>query len=111
MRREFSAKTKALAAQRSGGHCDACTRKLMTGDYHYDHDTPDGLGGEPTLENCKVLCKACHSIKTCTRDVPQIAKAKRRERARFGIKSKSTFACSRDGKWKKKINGRVELRR
>jgi len=86
MRQEFSAKVKAAAALRANGHCECCTRKLMTGDYHYDHDTPDGLGGEPTLENCKVLCKSCHSIKTHTRDIPQIAKAKRRERKHMGIK-------------------------
>ncbi len=110
MRREFPARIKAAAALRSNGHCEGCTARLMTGQYHYDHDTPDAMGGEPTLENCRVLCKACHSIKTRKSDVPQIAKAKRRERARFGIRPRSKFACSRDGKFKKKIDGSVVLR-
>jgi 5-methylcytosine-specific restriction protein A len=87
MRHEFSAKVKAQAALRAKGHCEGCTRKLLAGDYHYDHDTPDAMGGEATLENCRVLCRSCHSVKTRTKDVPQIAKAKRRERKRFGIKS------------------------
>ena len=30
----------------------------------YEHDIPDGLGGEPTLENCKVHCRICADIKT-----------------------------------------------
>ncbi|HZP77557.1 MAG TPA: HNH endonuclease signature motif containing protein [Pseudolabrys sp.] len=91
MRRDFPAKVKAAAALRAGGHCEACTRKLMTGDYHYDHDTPDAMGGEPTLENCKVLCRSCHSVKTLRQDVPRIAKAKRRERNRLGIKKPRTI--------------------
>ena len=95
---------------RANGHCEGCTRKLMAGDFHYDHDTPDGLGGEPTLENCRVLCRACHATKTTKNDVPRIAKAKRRFRARVGIKRPSRFACSRDSKWKKKIDGSVVLR-
>lgn len=85
-RREFSGKVMAAAALRANGKCESCTRKLLTGDYHYDHVIPDAMGGEPTLDNCAVLCKSCHSIKTRTADVPQIAKAKRRERKRFGIK-------------------------
>jgi 5-methylcytosine-specific restriction enzyme A len=86
MRREFSGKTMAQAALRADGHCENCTTRLTTGGFHYDHITPDALGGEPTLENCQVLCKSCHGLKTTKADVPQIAKAKRRERNHFGIK-------------------------
>jgi 5-methylcytosine-specific restriction protein A len=110
MRHEFSAKVKAQAALRANGHCEGCTRKLLAGDYHYDHNTPDAMGGDATLENCKVLCRSCHSIKTTKTDVPQIAKAKRRERKRFGIRKRSTFACSRDSAFKKKIDGSVVRR-
>lgn len=110
MRHEFSAKVKAAAALRAKGHCESCTRKLMTGDYHYDHIIADALGGAATLENCSVVCRSCHSEKTTKADVPAIAKAKRRERKRFGIRKRSTFACSRDSQWKKKIDGTVERR-
>jgi 5-methylcytosine-specific restriction protein A len=110
MRREFSNYTKAQAALRSNGLCEGCGVRLTTGHYHYDHVVPDQLGGEPTLENCAVLCKPCHGEKTAKRDVPAIAKAKRRQRKHLGIKKRSTFACSRDSKFKKKINGEVVLR-
>lgn len=110
MRNEFSSKIKAAAALRAKGHCEGCTRKLLTGDYHYDHVIPDAMGGNATLDNCAVLCKSCHSTKTTRSDVPAIAKAKRRERNRFGIRKRSTFPCSRDSAFKKKIDGSVVLR-
>lgn len=110
MRREFSSKVMAAAALRANGKCEECTRRLMTGDFHYDHVVPDALGGEPTLANCAVLCKACHGIKTHKADVPNIAKAKRRERKHLGIKKRSSFACSRDSKFKKRMDGTVVLR-
>lgn len=110
MRQEFSAKVKAAAALRADGHCESCTRKLLAGDFHYDHEIPDGLGGEPTLENCKVLCRSCHSVKTTREDVPRIAKAKRNYRKARGIRKPSQFACSRGSKWKKKLDGSVVAR-
>jgi 5-methylcytosine-specific restriction endonuclease McrA len=85
-RREFPARIKAAAALRANGHCEECSRWLMTGDFHFDHEIPDGLGGEPTLENCKVLCRSCHGAKTTTEDVPRISKAKRNYRTSHGIK-------------------------
>lgn len=99
-RREFTAKIKDAAWKRSGGRCEigrvahmpevGCGRTLSTGDIHYDHIDPDGLTGEPTLENCAVLCRSCHKVKTTTHDVPAIARAKRRQRAAVGIKQRSS---------------------
>ncbi len=109
-RREFSNYVKAQAAIRANGKCEQCTARLLTGGYHYDHDTPDALGGEPTLDNCKLLCKACHSLKTTRADAPNIAKAKRRERKHLGIRKRSTFPCSKDSPWKKTVDGRVVRR-
>jgi|GEM_PF-893617 len=98
-RREFPAKVKDAAWKRSDGHCEigrvphmpevGCGRKLATGDIHYDHINPDGLTGEPVLDNCAVLCRSCHKIKTTTHDVPVIARAKRRQRLAIGIKQRS----------------------
>ena len=85
MRREFPARVKIAAWERSHGHCESCTRKLFPGDINYDHDNPDGLTGEPTLDNCKVLCRACHSLKTKD-DVSRISKAKRVEKRHRGIR-------------------------
>jgi 5-methylcytosine-specific restriction protein A len=77
VRREFPKQVKVQAAARANGRCDGCGARLVFGGYHYDHDIPDALGGDPTLENCRVLCKTCHGAKTTQLDVPRIAKGKR----------------------------------
>lgn len=88
MRREFPKLVKREALSRANGFCEGpgCGAALHVGRYHFDHDIPDGLGGEPELWNCKVLCHACHSVKTRTIDVPTIAKAKRVNDKQNGIK-------------------------
>lgn len=78
-RREFSKKTRAEAFMRCGGLCEGCGARLKTGEGEYDHRIPDALGGEPTLDNCQVLCVPCHrgaGAKTA-QDVKAIAKVKR----------------------------------
>ena len=110
MRHEFSLKIKTLAAARAAGHCEDCTRLLTVGDYHYDHEIPDAMGGMATLENCRVLCKSCHTTKTTQIDAKRISKAKRNYRKAHGIRAKSKFSCSRDSVFKKKISGEVVRR-
>jgi 5-methylcytosine-specific restriction endonuclease McrA len=110
MRREFSNAVKAAAALRANGHCEQCTRRLTAGDFHYDHDIPDGLGGEPTLDNCRVLCRSCHSVKTAKHDVPRIAKAKRNFRTSHGIRKASRFQTARTGPFKQKMSGEIVRR-
>ena len=81
-RREFSKKVKIAAYIRADGHCESCGADLRVRMVHYDHDLADDLGGEPVLENCKVLCVPCHKEKTRKNDTPKIAKGRRiRERA------------------------------
>lgn len=80
-RREFSKGVRAKAAARSNGLCEGCGVKLPVGGYHYDHDIADGLGGEPTLENCRVLCLPCHKVKTLEHDNPRMQKADRQRKA------------------------------
>jgi 5-methylcytosine-specific restriction endonuclease McrA len=91
MRREFTAKVKMLAYNRclrdGKPHCEACGLRIM-GVPEYDHEKPDGLGGEPTLENCAVLCGKCHRIKTHEEDRPIMAKADRQKKAAAGVKRK-----------------------
>ena len=93
MRREFTNRIKLEAHQRAKGCCELCNSgvKLLVGDIFYDHRIPDGLGGEPTLENCQVLCRSHHDIKTRKADVPAIAKSKRIRMREAGIKKRSTF--------------------
>lgn len=111
-RQEFSQGTKVAAFKRANGRCEGevngerCGAFLTPGKYHYDHDNPDGLTGEPTLENCKVLCLGCHRKKTSEIDIPRIAKAKRREAKHIGAKAPSRRPLT-DPRWKKKVSGEV----
>lgn len=103
MRREFPKQVKRDAFVRANGHCEGkkCGAFLTLGKYHYDHEIPDALGGEPTLENCVVLCIACHREKTSRSDVPAIAKTKRIRDSQRGIKKPRTIRA-----WRK-FNGEV----
>lgn len=107
-RRDFPGKVMVDAFKRSGGNCEKCTARLYTGKFAYDHVIADAMGGEPTLENCQVLCAACHSTKTRTKDVPAIAKSKRLERVHIGIKPRSSFRKAPEGsRWDWKSGRRV----
>lgn len=75
-RREFSRKVKRDAATRANGRCECCGKRLAFAEFHYDHDLPDFLGGEPTLENCRVLCIVYHKAKTRAADTPRIVKSR-----------------------------------
>jgi 5-methylcytosine-specific restriction endonuclease McrA len=111
MRREFPAKVKLAAwdrCQRDGKpHCEGCGLRIV-GVPEYDHIKPDGLGGEPTLENCAVLCGKCHRIKTHEEDRPVMAKADRQMKAHAGVKRTSRpMPGSRASRWKRTLDGRT----
>lgn len=112
MRREFPKSVKLEAWKRAAGHCERCTAKLFPGKYEYDHDKPDAFGGEPTLENCRVLCDNCHPKKTGTEDIPAIAKSSRVRAKHLGIRagSRRPMAGTRASGLKKKFDGTVERR-
>lgn len=109
-RHEFSLKVKTAASIRAAGSCEECGRRLFTGDWHYDHDIPDALGGEPTIQNCRVLCRSCHVVKTTKADIPRIAKANRNYRKAHNIRKQSRFPCARTSPWKKKVDGNIVRR-
>lgn len=120
MRQEFPVSVKKLAFARclidDMPHCEVkwagerCG-KLILGTPEYDHIKPDGLQGKPTLENCQVACGACHKIKTHKHDRPIMQKADEQKKAAAGIRSPSkSWGYGRADKFKKKLNGKVELR-
>ena len=109
MRREFPKPVKREALRRAAGNCEECGA-LHGVKFHFDHAIADGLGGEPTLENCAVLCHVCHNDKTRNHDVPRIAKMKRVRDLHQGIRKTSRFPGSKSSRFKKKINGEVVLR-
>lgn len=92
-RREFSKRVMRDAFLRAGGRCegDGCGARLTPGKFAYDHIIPDALGGEPTLDNCQVLCRACHKEKTGKADIPRIAKTKRISDREKGIRRPRTI--------------------
>lgn len=90
MRREFPKQVKRDALKRAAKKCEGKNCGVLFGmKFHFDHDIADGLGGEPTLENCKVLCHTCHNEKTRKHDVPLIAKVKRISDKHNGIRKPS----------------------
>ena len=84
-RKEFPAEVRKQAWKRCAGKCEKCTAKLFPGKFEYDHIRPDGLGGEPTLENCQVLCSSCHLPKTVEEDRPIMQKADNIRAKHFGF--------------------------
>ncbi len=89
MRRNFPKPVQKLASRRAEGKCEGCHLRLKRGEGHFDHIIPDALGGEPTIENCQLLCAPCHKIKTATQDIPIIAKTKRIQDRDNGIRKPS----------------------
>jgi 5-methylcytosine-specific restriction endonuclease McrA len=88
MRREFSQAVRKAAWKRAGGICECgCGRPFdlnhPKGCPHYDHELPDFLGGEPDLENCKVIRVDCHNAKTAA-DMERIKKVRREDKRRTG---------------------------
>ncbi len=96
-RREFSQRVRKLAfvrcckngTQPGIPQCENCGNVLRAGNIEYEHLDPDGLGGEPTLENCGVWCAVpCSSKKTHTEDNPRMQKADRVLKKNFGLQAK-----------------------
>jgi 5-methylcytosine-specific restriction protein A len=111
VRHEFSKKTKLEAFTRCEGKCEGCGSLLRPGRFDYDHDLPAAFAGDNSISNCRVLCDGCHGKKTGERDIPAIAKSNRIRRRWAGIRPKSKFQTSRDGKYKAKIGGGIVVRK
>jgi 5-methylcytosine-specific restriction endonuclease McrA len=86
-------------------YCEGCGLPCRSWDI--DHIRPDGLLGEPTLDNARLLCKVCHGTKTKD-DVKRIAKAKRQEAKHLGAVQSKQKIQSR-GFAKKEKKPKLEL--
>lgn len=91
MRQEFKAEVRVAAFERAKKKCERCKALLIAGKFRYNHRIPDALGGQPTLDNCEVLCLGCDSTQTYTIDIPKIAKSKRNRRREAGVKKPRTM--------------------
>jgi 5-methylcytosine-specific restriction protein A len=92
------------------GRCYLTGRKIRPGEYwELEHKIALCNGGEHREGNMGPALADPHKVKTAE-DVKLRAKVDRIRKRHMGIKKKSTFPCSKDSRFKKKINGRVELR-
>lgn len=94
-RKEFSRVTRRQALERSGYRCEAsgprygfedgqrCNCSLSLG-LQYDHDVPDQMGGDNSLDNCRAICVQCHKHKT-RNDIGQIRKSDRQRDKNSGV--------------------------
>lgn len=103
-RQEFPQKVRKAAFARcckSGTQpgipqCEKCGNVLRAGNIEYEHLDPDGLGGEPTLENCGVWCAVpCSSKKTHQEDNPRMAKADSVLKHTYGLEPPKQKIASR----------------
>jgi 5-methylcytosine-specific restriction endonuclease McrA len=65
--------------------CENCGNDIR-GTSIFEHVQPDGLGGPPTLENCKVFCRVCADKKTREEDNPRMAKADAVLKKTYGLR-------------------------
>lgn len=93
-------------------HCENCGNSIRAGHMVYEHLQADGLGGEPTYENCRVYCDVCADKKTGEQDIPRMAKADRQLKSAFGVKRKTSrpIPGSRASGLRKRMDGTVERR-
>lgn len=93
--------------ERHGGICHLSGRKIVPGDaWDLDHVIALVNGGEHRESNLAPALRDKHREKTAA-DVAEKSRTARIRAKHLGIKRKSTFACSRDSRWKKKIDGTV----
>jgi hypothetical protein len=110
-RKEFSKAVKVAVIKRATVdgqvYCEECG-SLTKGRFDIDHIRPDGLLGEPVIENAKLLCKPCHDEKTKA-DVANIAQAKRREALHLGVRKKPSFVSRGFAKFTKAPKQQLNL--
>jgi 5-methylcytosine-specific restriction enzyme A len=89
-RRRVSTKARIALFAREGGTCHLCGGIVQAGEaWDLSHEIPLALGGADDQSNWRVAHRKCHRVETSTKDVPAIAKAKRREAAHIGAKAPS----------------------
>jgi 5-methylcytosine-specific restriction enzyme A len=67
----------------------------------YHHHIPTALGGDNSLENCRVICPPCHRRVTKEEDLPRIVKAKAILEKRAGLRRSKQKINSRGfEKWR-----------
>lgn len=109
-RRAIGPRERLAIFHGAGGICHICGEAILVSDkWDVEHVIPLEMGGDEKKgsANLRPAHASCHKAKTAKVDVPQIAKAKRREAKHLGARKRSTFGST---KWKRKVDGTVERR-
>lgn len=103
-------RVKLRVFERAQGICHIAKRKIRPGEpWDAEHVTAIINGGENRESNLAPALRAKHPEKTA-RDMAEKSRNYRKRKSNLGIKKRSTFACSRDSGFKKKISGEVVRR-
>ncbi|WP_377838743.1 HNH endonuclease [Bosea sp. UC22_33] len=93
-RRSLSTRDRLRIFTLHGGICHLCGGKVQAGEaWEVSHDTPLELGGADDDANRKPAHRKCHRAHTAAVDLPNIAKAKRREARHLGAKAPLSAPC------------------
>lgn len=96
--------------ERCEGKCHACGRKIRAGErWTLEHLIAIINGGRNAEDNLCLTCSNCLPVKNAA-DVAEKSKVYAIRSKHLGIRKRSTFACSRDSGWKKRMNGEVVKR-
>lgn len=112
-RRALTGKDRLRIFAAHNGICHLCLGKIdaKREAWEVSHDIPLEMGGADDDVNRKPAHARCHRLHTRTTDIPNIAKAKRRELRNMGAKrSANPMPGSRGTKWKRRMDGTVERR-
>ena len=83
-RRRISTKDRVALFMREGGICHMCGGLVIGKEWDVSHEIPLELGGADDETNWKVAHRKCHRDHTANVDIPNIARAKRREARNIG---------------------------
>jgi 5-methylcytosine-specific restriction protein A len=91
-RKRLSTADRVRIFTAADGVCHLCDGKITTGQkWEVSHPTPIEMGGADDDMNRRPAHKKCHATQTATVDIPQIAKAKRRQARHIGARKRTGF--------------------
>jgi 5-methylcytosine-specific restriction protein A len=106
-RRTLSKLARVRLFDAAGGRCHICRLRIHVGEpWQVEHRKPLWEGGADDETNMSPAHVHCHKRKSAG-EAPVKAKTDRVRAKHLGIRKPSTFACSRDSKWRKKVSGEV----
>lgn len=109
----FPPRVRLRILDRADRRCAGCRKPIRPGErWTCDHIVAVINGGENRESNGQPLCRNCTKPKDAA-DVAEKSKTADMAKAAYGIKARTgrPMPGSRQSKWKRKINGQVELRR